>query len=141
MSRMSCTTRELRGDLATWLNRAGFGGNRICIARNGQFVAVLVSFEDLCTLEEHDDAVARQALEEREAALRSLGFPVPPRLAEVELEPLRAEAPARSPFSEALGFSEPIPGVTPGWTNEKEVAWRAWEARMRSGTHRTPEGA
>lgn len=45
------TTRALRADLSSVLGRAGFGHERVAITRHGKVAAVMISVEDLETLE------------------------------------------------------------------------------------------
>ena len=60
---------ELRGNLADTLNRVAYGHERIVLERRGKGVAVLVSMDDLATLQALEDAedvrVARKRLKEK----------------------------------------------------------------------------
>jgi len=48
----SVTVRELRGDLADALSRAGYGHERVLITKNGKPAAVLIGPEDFELLEQ-----------------------------------------------------------------------------------------
>ncbi len=45
------TTRELRSQLSDVLGRAGYGGERIGVTRNGKLAAVIIGIADLEALE------------------------------------------------------------------------------------------
>ena len=59
---------ELRKDLADIISRVQFGGERICVTRNGKATVAIISAEDLElleALEDHFDGLAaEEALEE-----------------------------------------------------------------------------
>lgn len=74
--------RELRAQLADVLGRAGYGGQRIGITRNGKLAAVVISVEDLETLEAFE--LAQDGAAYRAAKAEDDG-------ARVSLEALRAE--------------------------------------------------
>ncbi|HMO51998.1 MAG TPA: type II toxin-antitoxin system Phd/YefM family antitoxin [Kiritimatiellia bacterium] len=61
---------EAREGLADAVNRVAYGGERVALARRGKPVAVLVSVEDLATLEALENQAdlrdARNALKEHE---------------------------------------------------------------------------
>ncbi|PWJ49585.1 prevent-host-death family protein [Quadrisphaera granulorum] len=74
--------RELRAQLADVLGRAGYGGQRIGITRNGKLAAVVISVEDLEALEAFElaqDTAAYRAAKANDDGTR------------VSLEELRAE--------------------------------------------------
>lgn len=50
------TTRQLRSGLAEVLGRAGYGGERIGVTRNGKLAAVVIGVADLEALEEFEMA-------------------------------------------------------------------------------------
>lgn len=74
--------RELRAQLADVLGRAGYGGQRIGITRNGKLAAVVIGVEDLEALEAYElerDAAAYRAAKAADDGTR------------VSLEELRAD--------------------------------------------------
>lgn len=76
------TTRELRSQLSDVLARACYAGERIGVTRNGKLAAVLVSVEDMESLEEYEmskDLAAYRAAKSADDGER------------VSLEQLRAE--------------------------------------------------
>jgi prevent-host-death family protein len=68
------TASQLRGDMATAINRVAFGGERIVLQRNNKDVAALVSVEDLNLLRELEDRVD---LAEIRKALKEPGVNIP----------------------------------------------------------------
>ena len=53
---MELSLAKFRNDMATPVNRVAFGGERVTLTRHGKSVAVIVSVEDLQTLEAIEDA-------------------------------------------------------------------------------------
>jgi len=68
------TASQLRGDMATAINKVAFGGERIVLQRNNKDVAALVPLEDLALLRELED---RSDLAEIRKALKEPGSSIP----------------------------------------------------------------
>lgn len=76
------TTRELRSQLSDVVGRAMFAGERIGVTRNGKLAAVVISVDDLETLEAFE--MAQDVADYREAKASDDG-------ARVSLDELRTE--------------------------------------------------
>jgi prevent-host-death family protein len=63
---MEISIAEFRNDMATPINRAAYGGERVVLTRRGKGAVVLVSMEDAATLEAlEDEADLKAALKAR----------------------------------------------------------------------------
>jgi prevent-host-death family protein len=75
------SVRELRADLKDVLGSVAYGGRRIGVTRNGTLTAVIISVEDLETLERHE--LAAEATGSRRTA--------PTEMVTLDLSQLRRE--------------------------------------------------
>lgn len=62
------SSREFRAELSDVVGRVAYGGERVALTRNGKVVAVLVSKQDLETLERLEMAADVHAYREARAA-------------------------------------------------------------------------
>lgn len=62
------SSREIRVDLADVVGRVTYGGERVALTRNGKVAAVLISKEDLETLERLEMAADVEAYRSAKAA-------------------------------------------------------------------------
>ncbi|WP_109772410.1 type II toxin-antitoxin system Phd/YefM family antitoxin [Quadrisphaera granulorum] len=97
--------RELRAQLADVLGRAGYGGQRIGITRNGKLAAVVISVEDLEALEAFE--LAQDTAAYRTAKANDDGT-------RVSLEQLRAEIDAEEAADDAAGGGDRAPDALRG---------------------------
>jgi len=68
------TASQLRGDLASAINKVAFGGERIILQRNNKDVAALIPMKDLALLHALED---RLDLEEVREAMQEPGANIP----------------------------------------------------------------